>query len=291
MSMRYFFTITVAYFWFSLLRTHFIQPTFHFHDYTNSTTYNNCSFTLLLFTHLSSFTLFTPLSSQQHCASARCAVRVMGEAAEHYGFFGEEQEKSGGGEAVSVGDGREAWVFHVLPDGVDSSVWVAKRVPEGELAVVANQFTIRTGMDAECLAGEGEVAGDRGMMCGKHLYAAAVKAGLADELLAESGVPSHEIARLKNFDCLGCLNNHILNASESDKKFKNFRKHFDFAAVYGMNMEQFHPKGGDSSPIPYYMTLRMWRVYNLIAPSAGIKISTNALYYPFSVKPDAKVDR
>ena len=58
-----------------------------------------------------------------------------------------------------------------------------------------------------------------------------------------------------------------------------------------MDMETFEPKGPGSQPIPYYMALRMWRAYDLAAPSKDIQISTNSLYFPFSIKPDAPVTR
>ena len=106
--------------------------------------------------------------AMERCASARCAVSVMGAVAERFGFYGEEAGPLGGGEAVTIGDGEEVWVFHVLADGAEKAVWVAQRVPEGEVAVVANGFTIR-GVDC----GDGE-----NFMCGGELYDAAVREGL-----------------------------------------------------------------------------------------------------------------
>jgi dipeptidase len=51
----------------------------------------------------------------------------------------------GGGETLTVADRDEAWVFHVLagPGGKGGAIWVAKRVPDEHMTVVANMFTVR----------------------------------------------------------------------------------------------------------------------------------------------------
>eukprot|EP00397_Hematodinium_sp_SG-2012_P024553 GEMP01025579.1.p1 GENE.GEMP01025579.1~~GEMP01025579.1.p1 ORF type:complete len:605 (+),score=121.45 GEMP01025579.1:108-1922(+) len=78
----------------------------------------------------------------ERCATAVCAVETMGNLGQQFGFVG-----SGGtaeaGEAIVVGDGHEAWVFHILSDGAKSAVWVAQRIPDNHLAIVANNFIIR----------------------------------------------------------------------------------------------------------------------------------------------------
>ena len=49
------------------------------------------------------------------------------------------------GEALTVVDREEAWVFHVLADDTGTSaVWAARKVPDAHVAVVANQFVITT---------------------------------------------------------------------------------------------------------------------------------------------------
>jgi dipeptidase len=86
-------------------------------------------------------------------ATAREAIQVMGDLAEKYGFYGESFDPSKygaayvmgeAGEALSVIDPNEAWIFHILPDDSGASaVWVAQRVPDHHIAVVANSFIIR----------------------------------------------------------------------------------------------------------------------------------------------------
>ena len=47
-----------------------------------------------------------------------------------------------GGEALTVVDTLEAWVFHIIPDPTGTSaVWVAQRVPDGKLDYVGVFFT------------------------------------------------------------------------------------------------------------------------------------------------------
>ena len=85
----------------------------------------------------------------ERTTTARDAIRLMGDLATTYGFYSaawdDPQMAMGeGGEALSVIDKAEAWIFHVSPDNTGSSaVWVAQRVPDENIAVVANSFIIR----------------------------------------------------------------------------------------------------------------------------------------------------
>ncbi len=74
----------------------------------------------------------------ENCSSARDAVRFMGALIENYGYFST-------GETLLVADEDEAWVMEMcaLPDDEYHSAWVAKRVPDGEFFVAANEFRIR----------------------------------------------------------------------------------------------------------------------------------------------------
>ena len=86
----------------------------------------------------------------ERCDSARCAVQLMGDLAVQYGFYGPEWDdepefaQDEAGEAMTVSDPRETWMFHVMPDDSSSSaIWVAQRVPDDHITAVANQFVIQ----------------------------------------------------------------------------------------------------------------------------------------------------
>lgn len=85
----------------------------------------------------------------ERCDSARCAIQTMGDLAVKYGFYGGEYDgelefaQDEAGEAMTVSDPKETWMFHVLPDDTGSSaIWVAQRVPDDHITAVANQFVI-----------------------------------------------------------------------------------------------------------------------------------------------------
>lgn len=89
--------------------------------------------------------------AMERASSAREAIQLMGDLAVEHGFYGSEWSDDidpmiylEAGEALSVTDPIEAWMFHITADDTaTSAVWVAQRVPDGHVTVVANQFVIR----------------------------------------------------------------------------------------------------------------------------------------------------
>ncbi|CAM9850452.1 unnamed protein product [Scytosiphon promiscuus] len=86
----------------------------------------------------------------ERASSAREAIQIMGDLAVEYGFYGSEWDANDpityqeAGEALTVTDANEAWVFHVMSDDTTTSaIWVAQRVPDDHVSVVANQFIIK----------------------------------------------------------------------------------------------------------------------------------------------------
>jgi len=101
--------------------------------------------------------------AMERCKTAREAVKLMGELAEKYGYYG-------WGETLTVADTKEAWVIEMCgdPEG-KSALWAAKKVPDGEVFVEANEFRIR------------EIkVNDPDMMWSSNLFEATKKAGWWD---------------------------------------------------------------------------------------------------------------
>jgi len=73
----------------------------------------------------------------ERCKTARCAIGLIGELIDTYGYYGT-------GEVLPIADTKEGWVLEMAPspDKV-KGLWVAKKVPDGEIFVAANEFRIR----------------------------------------------------------------------------------------------------------------------------------------------------
>ena len=74
----------------------------------------------------------------ERCTKAREAVLLMGRLIDKYGYYGT-------GETLLVADPEEGWVMEMCGYDMNgtSGVWVARRVPDDEFFVAANQFRIR----------------------------------------------------------------------------------------------------------------------------------------------------
>lgn len=85
----------------------------------------------------------------ERTTTARDAILLMGSLAEKYGYYsadwvGGDESMGEGGEALTVIDKNEAWVFHITSDDTGkSAVWVAQRVPDDHVSMVANLWVIR----------------------------------------------------------------------------------------------------------------------------------------------------
>lgn len=77
----------------------------------------------------------------ERAVTAASAIKIMGDLAVKYGFYaadwtGGDLSKGEGGEALTVIDKNEAWVFHVLADDTGTSaVWAAQRLPDGHVSI------------------------------------------------------------------------------------------------------------------------------------------------------------
>lgn len=83
----------------------------------------------------------------QRCATARDAVRLIGSLMEEHGFL----PSCGGSEALCIADPRELWIMEICSVGPEwtpesgkpGAIWVARRVPDDHVVVIANYFRIR----------------------------------------------------------------------------------------------------------------------------------------------------
>mmetsp|Transcript_13720 Transcript_13720/g.14261 ORF Transcript_13720/g.14261 Transcript_13720/m.14261 type:complete len:715 (+) Transcript_13720:67-2211(+) len=109
--------------------------------------------------------------AMERCETARCAITTMGDYAVKYGFYAIDGSgpKADSGESLSIGDKKEMWIFHINADDThESAVWVAQRVPDDEIAVIANQYII----------GEIDLSNPDYFMASSNVYDVATRAGL-----------------------------------------------------------------------------------------------------------------
>lgn len=81
----------------------------------------------------------------ERSTTAREAVQLMGDLAVKYGFYaanweGGDGSYGEGGEALTVIDKTEAWMFHVLGDDTGTSaIWVAQKVQPDHVRFIINR--------------------------------------------------------------------------------------------------------------------------------------------------------
>jgi dipeptidase len=84
----------------------------------------------------------------ERTTTARDAILLMGALAEEHGFYaadwsGGDASKGEGGEALTVVDKTEAWVFHVLADDTGASaVWAAQRVQDDHVSSASSLWVL-----------------------------------------------------------------------------------------------------------------------------------------------------
>jgi dipeptidase len=73
----------------------------------------------------------------ERCIKAKEAILFIGKLVEEHGFYGD-------GETLLVADTEEGWDLEIScsPTG-KNGIWVAKKIPDGEIFVAANQFRIQ----------------------------------------------------------------------------------------------------------------------------------------------------
>lgn len=73
----------------------------------------------------------------ERCSKAKGAVELVGYLIETYGYYGT-------GETLIFADQEEAWVIEMCgsPEGT-GGLWIAQKIPDGEIFVAANEFRIR----------------------------------------------------------------------------------------------------------------------------------------------------
>lgn len=72
----------------------------------------------------------------ERCSSAKEAIQMIGRLLKKWGYFS-------WGETLIIADKEEGWVLEICSDPNGNAIWVAKKVPPGEIFVAANEFRIR----------------------------------------------------------------------------------------------------------------------------------------------------
>jgi dipeptidase len=190
----------------------------------------------------------------ERCSTALCAVETIGSLSEQYGFMAMKNEITPGSEASGLpayDDAGEAMLFA----DTTGEAWV---------------FHITGGFP-----------------------------GVANSTWAAQRVPKGHVVVLANTFIIKELpsepndefkfNRNIRDTARAAKIWSGSDSDpFNFSKIFGMDTVTFQRKP-DELPIPLYTALRTWRVFDLIAPSLGLRVDVDNMAYPFSVRPDKKV--
>ena len=70
---------------------------------------------------------------------------MIGQLATEYGFYGESAHYDESGESLKIIDSQEGFELNILSSDSQgsSAIWVARRIPDDEVTVTANLFSIR----------------------------------------------------------------------------------------------------------------------------------------------------
>lgn len=173
----------------------------------------------------------------ERCASARCAVKLMGSIAVEQGFYSADSGEPGNpgysdsGEALVVVDSEELWIFNVMTGAYNASaIWAAERVPPGNVVAVGNSFTIRK----------------MNLTDPEHFLYSPGVTKLSEEMGWWS--PQHDPPGV-----------------------------FDFFGAYGYTPEGGDPAVTEvlKDTLAFYSGRRMWRIYSLLSPDQGAKLDPN----------------
>ena len=175
------------------------------------------------------------LIAMERSATAREAIKLMGELSEKYGYGFTDS-----GEMLAVADPKEVWVFEIMPagplwtpqSGKPGCVWAAQRVPDDHVSVCPNESRI----------GEIDLANKDFFMASPNVVSLAVEQKLYDP---KSGKP------------------------------------FSFKRAYSPNEVSAASSNGNR--------VRLWRFFNLVAPSLNLGPETPNMDLPFSAKPEKKL--
>jgi len=175
------------------------------------------------------------LIAMERSATAREAIKLMGELSEKYGYGFTDS-----GEMLAVADPKEVWVFEIMPagplwtpqSGKPGCVWAAQRVPDDHVSVCPNESRI----------GEIDLANKDFFIASPNVVSLAVEQKLYDP---KSGKP------------------------------------FSFKRAYSPNEVSAASSNGNR--------VRLWRFFNLVAPSLNLGPETPNMDLPFSAKPEKKL--